>query len=445
MGLFDIAAILVTLAAVFSYVNARWLKMPMTIALMLMSLIVSISAMVLGQFHGGVETELSAILGAIDFNRVLMGGMLSFLLFAGALHVNLNDLLEQKVEVAVFATLGVVASTVLVGFSTYWLCAWLGVPLTLMHCLLFGALISPTDPIAVLGMLRRAGAPKSLEMKIAGESLFNDGIGVVVFAALLGIATGRHEATVGGVALMLLQEAVGGVLLGLLLGYVGYRILKTIDNYQAEILVTLAIVTGGYALAMSLHTSGPLAIVVAGLLIGNHGRKLAMSDKTREHLDTFWELLDGILNAILFVLIGLEALVFLDSPQYLLLGLAAVAVVLLARFLTVGAVVGVLRRFRPFAPRAVRVITWAGLRGGISVALVLVLVDEISSRTAAGAAFRMSQGRQLLTMTYVVVAFSILVQGLTIKRVVPKRLAVSETNLDGRQASRESHEHDPSA
>jgi CPA1 family monovalent cation:H+ antiporter len=279
----------------------------------------------------------------------------------------------------------------------------------LIYCLLFGALISPTDPIAVIGIMKGAGTSKSLQTKIVGESLFNDGIGVVVFIVLLGIATGGHEITAGEVGLLFAEEAIGGAILGLLLGMVSYWMLKSVDNYQVEILITLALVVGGYALAGALHTSGAIAMVVAGLLIGNHGRSLAMSEKTREHLDTFWELIDEILNGLLFVLIGLEVLVLTFTSDYLLAGLIMIPLVMLVRFVTVGIPVKLLRFRRTFTPHVVKIMTWSGLRGGISVALAL----SIPSHPARDV---------LLVITYTIVVFSIVVQGLTVGRVI-KRFA----------------------
>lgn len=275
----------------------------------------------------------------------------------------------------------------------------------LIYCLLFGALISPTDPIAVIGIVKGAGTSKSLQTKIVGESLFNDGIGVVVFIVLLGIAAGGHEITAGEVGLLFAEEAIGGAILGLLLGMVSYWMLKSVDNYQVEIFITLALVVGGYTLAGALHTAGPIAMVVAGLLIGNHGRSLAMSEKTREHLDTFWELVDEILNAVLFVLIGFELLLVPRVPSHLLLGLLAIPLVLAARFAAVGGTVALLRLRRTFSPGAVRIMTWGGLRGGISLALALSLPTG-------------EERAVLLSAAYVVVVFSILVQGLTVGKLV---------------------------
>ena len=412
MELFEIIAVLITLAAVFRYLNYKLLRMPQTIALMLMSLLVAGVVLLLQQVGGPLDAALGQplreMVGEIPFDKVLLEGILSLLLFAGALHVNLDDLARSKWSVGVFATAGVIGSTFAVAGMTLGLSHVLDLKLHWIHCLLFGALISPTDPIAVLGIMKSAGAPKSLETKIAGESLFNDGIGVVVFLSLLGIAGGDHPASPAGILQLFAVEAVGGVVLGLALGYAAYRILKGVDNYHVEILITLALVFGGYALAGALHTSGPLAMVAAGLLIGNHGRRLAMSAHTREHLDTFWEVVDEVLNAVLFVLIGLEVLVLTLSGRYLLAGCIAVPMVLLARLVTVSIPVAVLSLRREFAPRAILILTWGGLRGGISVAMALSLANVIED-TSAG---------PIITMAYVVVAFSILVQGLTIKRLV---------------------------
>ncbi len=410
MGMFEIIAVLITLAALLAYVNYRFLRMPQTIGLMLLSLATALVLLVLGQIGGGVgrvveQTATTIMREQIDFPAVLLHGMLSLLLFAGALHVRLEDLLASKWSISILSTLGVVGSTFAVGGMVLGLSNVMGLGLTPVFCLLFGALISPTDPIAVMAILKKAGAPKTLETKIAGESLFNDGIGVVVFLTVLGIATGARTATVGGILQLFLAEVLGGVVLGLALGYLAYRLLKSVDNYQVEILITLALSLGGYALAHAIHTSGPLAMVAAGLLIGNR-EHLAMSARTREHLGTFWELIDEILNAVLFVMIGLEVLVLTLNVTYLLAGAVAVPLVLLARLVTVGVPMRLLAIRRRFVRRAIPILTWGGLRGGISVALALSLPQGTARDV-------------ILTMTYVVVAFSICVQGLTIGKLVP--------------------------
>lgn len=406
MDIFDIAAILITASALFSYINHRYIKLPTTIGLMLIALVVSLLLLAAGKLGlGRIHEHAETLLGAIDFNQTLMEGMLSFLLFAGALHINLANLARQKWIIGSLATLGILTSTFLIGGAGYYLLGWLGIQLPFIYCLLFGALISPTDPIAVLGILKTANAPKTLETKIAGESLFNDGMAVVVFLVLAGIAGGGGEVTVEHVALLFLEEAVGGVLFGLLIGGLAYLMLKRVDNYQVEILITLAVVMGGYSLASAIHVSGPIAVVVAGLLIGNHGRLLAMSDHSREHLDTFWELLDEILNAVLFVLIGLEVLVLSFSSELLLAALILIPVVLGARLISVSIPIQLLSLRRAFSPGVIKILTWGGLRGGVSVALALAL--------PAG-----EPREVILAITYVVVVFSIVVQGLTIGRLV---------------------------
>jgi len=406
MGLFEIAAVLIVLTALFSYVNYRTVGLPTTVGVMLISMLVSLGIAGMGAFGlGAVQRQSAEILRGIDFNKTLLHGMLSFLLFAGALHIKLDELSGQKWAVALLATAGVLSSTFIVGGLSWLLLTVLGIPIPFIHCLLFGALISPTDPVAVLGILKTVGIPKSLEIKIAGESLFNDGIGVVVFVILLELAGGGVDVTARKALSLFLTETVGGAALGLLFGFLAYRMLKQVNNYQVEVIITLALVMGGYTLADKLHTSGPIAIVVAGLLIGNHGRAFAMSDVTREHLDAFWELVDEILNALLFLLIGLEIQVIPFNRAYIIAGIAGIGVALLARWASVGLTVGALRPLRAFSPGAVRILTWGGLRGGISVALALSL--------PAG-----PQRDVILVMTYIVVVFSIIVQGLSLGKLV---------------------------
>ena len=409
MEMLDLAALLLTLAAIFSYINFRFLKLPTTIGIMLIAMLISISLVVLG--HCGFESiqnKATVVLEGIDFNKALMHGMLSFLLFSGALHVNLEDLDQHKWIISILATFGVVMSTFIVG-SIAWIVFWLiGLKLPFIYCLLFGSLIAPTDPIAVIGILKKAGVPKSLETKITGESLFNDGVAVVVFLVIMGIVTGGHDVTAGHIMLLFVEEAIGGVLFGLAIGWLAYRMLKSVDNYQVEVLLTLALVMGGYAFARIIHVSGSIAMVVAGIFIGNRGRLFAMSENTREHLDSFWELMDEILNAVLFLLIGLEILVLTIKGNYLIAGLIMIPVVLLARFISVGIPVTFMRRIRDFSPHAVKIMTWGGLRGGISVALALSIPNG-------------PEREALLTVTYIIVIFSILVQGLTIERFVSSK------------------------
>jgi len=408
MKLFNILAILITISAVFSYINHRTIRLPNTIGVMLIALLGSLVLILLGPLSLGLKESTRQLLNSIDFDETLLHGMLSFLLFAGALHIDLSDLYQQRRIISLLATVGVVGSTFIIGAAAWWILGLLGVELSFIFCLLFGSLISPTDPIAVLSILKKAGVPKSLEVKISGESLFNDGVAVVVFLVLLKLATGSEPVSVWTVSRLFAVEAVGGIAYGLVIGAVSFWMLKSVDNYQVEILITLALVVGGYALADWLHISGPIAVVVAGLLIGNHGRMLAMSDTTREHLDTFWELVDEVLNAVLFVLIGLEVMVLSFSKAYFMAGVLFIPIVVFSRFISVGIPVAALRPFRSFSPHVVKILTWGGLRGGISVALALSLPGG-TERDA------------ILFMTYSIVVFSIVFQGLTIGKLV-KRL-----------------------
>jgi len=399
----DIAAACLVITALLAYLNHRFIGLPTTIGVMTSALVISLALVgldALGVAHGLREYE-ESLLRSIDFSHVLMQGMLSLLLFAGALHVDLSELRAYRWPVAALAVLGTLFSTLVVGYGMWFALPLAGLQLPLMYCLLFGALISPTDPIAVMGILKSAGAPKELELVIAGESLFNDGVGVVIFSLLLGMLASGLAPTPGQGLELLLHEAGGGLLFGLVLGYVSFLLLRSVDNYQVEVLLTLASVTGGYALANKLHVSGPLAMVVAGLIIGNHGRALAMSDTTRRYLDMFWELIDEILNAILFVLIGMEVLLVTFAGRELVAAAVAVVVTLVARLLTVGLPVRFLRSAVNLPRGSWKVLTWGGLRGGISVALALSLPAGVE-RDA------------VLALTYSVVVFSILVQGLSI-------------------------------
>jgi CPA1 family monovalent cation:H+ antiporter len=405
MSLFAVFAILITITALLSYVNERALRLPPTIGVMVAALSGSLLLVLAGRWGLGVDRWAEALLEQIDFSRLLMDGMLSFLLFAGALHVDLGDLVERKWSILSLATVGVVLSTFLVGTGVYYLLPWLGLELPYVYALLFGALISPTDPIAVLGILRSANAPPRLEATIIGESLFNDGVGVVVFSMILGLVAGEHGMSATDAGGLFLEEAVGGIAFGLALGYVAYVLLKSVDQHVVELLITLALVSGGYVLAGALHTSGPIAMVVAGLFIGNHGRIFGMSDGSRQYQDVFWKLIDEILNAVLFVMIGLEVLVLSWQPGWLLAGVIAIPLLLGVRFVCVGLPISFLRVFREFDPATVRLMTWGGIRGGISIALALSLPPS-------------AHRELILVITYTVVVFSILVQGLTLGRAV---------------------------
>ncbi len=403
----DIAAVCLVVTALFAWLNERFIRLPTTIGVMAIALVLSLG---LAALHGlGLDPGLwrfeASFVRSIDFSRVLMEGMLSLLLFAGALHLDLKQLKAHRWPVGVLAVVGTAASTLAVGGAIWLVLPWLGLALPPVWCLLFGALISPTDPIAVMGILKTAGAPRDLEAVIAGESLFNDGVGVVIFALLLDMLASGDAPTPQSAAQLLLREAGGGIVFGLALGALTYLLLKSIDHYGIEVLVTIAAVMGGSTLASRLHVSGPLAMVVAGLVVGNVGRALAMSKTTRRYVDMFWELLDHMLNAVLFVLIGLEAAVIAFAPQLLAAGGAAIALTLAARWITVGWPVQLAGRHFGLPAGSGKVLTWGGLRGGISVALALSLPPGRMRET-------------VLALTYAVVVFSILGQGLTIAPLV---------------------------
>lgn len=409
MSLINITATLLTLSALFAYVNYRFIGLPTTIGVMLIALLVSLLVSLAGWFGFiGFEQAATELLTHVDFNVTLMNGMLSFLLFAGALHVSLHDLSKQKWLILLLATIGVCISTAIVGLLSFVLLSFLDISIPLIYCLLFGALISPTDPIAVMATVKRLGISKELETTIAGESLFNDGVGVVVFLVMLSLVQQPDSFSLSHVVRLFVVEAVGGVLFGLVLGAIGYYLLKTVENHKVEILITLAIVMGGYALALELHTSGPIAIVVTGLLIGSVARKRAMTKTTREYLDEFWELIDEVLNIVLFVLIGLELLVLQVNSSWIIAGLLVIPIVVGTRLFSVGIPIQVLRLRRSFPPHLIKILTWGGLRGGISIALALSMPAGFERDV-------------LLLMTYVVVLFSIIVQGLTVGGLI-KRL-----------------------
>ncbi|MCZ4305641.1 sodium:proton antiporter [Zoogloeaceae bacterium G21618-S1] len=404
--MFDLAVIFLVLTAAMAYVNVRFIRLPSTIGVMAIAM--GLSLIVLGLDQLGISAlrdyEVS-LLSSLDFSDVLMQGMLSLLLFAGAMHVDLSELKAYRWQIGALAVFGTLLSTALIGISVWLLLPWAGIELPLIYCLLFGALISPTDPIAVMGIVKSAGAPKNLELMIAGESLFNDGVGVVVFTVLLAAAASGQAPEAAQVGILVAEEVGGGILFGLLLGFITYHMLKSIDSYAEEVLITLAAVLGGYALATHLHVSGPLAMVVAGLIVGNHGRAMAMSHKTREYLDMFWNLIDAMLNAVLFVLIGLEIVLIEYAPGLALAVPLVIAITLLARLSAVGAPVALLHRMFRLPDGAWKVLTWGGLRGGISVALALSLPP--------------GQERDLvLALTYAVVVASIFGQGLTVGTVV---------------------------
>lgn len=411
----EISAICLVLTALLAYFNHRFIHLPITIGVMASALLLSVSIILLkliGIDHG-LHQQVEMMLRSIDFSNVLMQGMLSLLLFAGALHVDLSELKAYRWQVGGLSIFSTLFSTFIVGLGAWGALPWFGIELPLIYCLLFGALISPTDPIAVMGILKTAGVPKNLELVISGESLFNDGVGVVIFSLLIGVLTmGATPSLEQGVTL-LLREAGGGLLYGLVLGYITFRFLRSVDNYQVEVMLTLAAVMGGYMLANKLHVSGPLAMVVAGLVVGNHGREFAMSDTTRLYVDMFWEMIDDILNAVLFVLIGMEVMIVSFSLNLALAAVLMIVLTLAARALTVAVPVVAFQGFFRLPKGAATVLTWGGLRGGISVALALSLPPG-------------PQRDIVLALTYCIVVASILVQGLTIGKLAHRVTAAPD-------------------
>ena len=409
MDYFVIASILVFISAIFGYINVRFLKLPNTIGLMLITIVFTLAVFALSYFDDTLLNAERFIIKQIDFKAVLLDVMLSFLLFAGALHTNFEQLKVQRWPVLVFATLGVLMSTFLVGIVMFYALQIIGLQVQFIYCLLFGALISPTDPIAVLGILKKAGVPKKLETKIVGESLFNDGVGVVVFLTIFKIADlGIENVSALEVVELFGLEVIGGIILGLILGWITYRLLKSIDDYDIEVIITLAVVMVGTVVAQKLHISAPLAMVTAGLVVGNDTvRDNAMSETTEVYVDKFWELIDILLNTILFVLIGMEMLVLTLEGKYIVAGLLAIPLVLLCRYISLLLPINFFKRRLNFVPKTNLIMTWGGLRGGISIALALGLTEAME--------------RDLfLVITYVVVVFSILVQGLTVGKLVKK-------------------------
>ncbi|MEO6254306.1 MAG: sodium:proton antiporter [Ferruginibacter sp.] len=399
---------LIVVSAVFAYVNFRFIKLPWSIGLMLMALISSLIIFGVGEIYPSVTISITAMIHDLDFSSLLMGSLLSFMLFAGAIHIKLEDLKPERFSVIIFSTCSVLLSTFIVGILVYYLLAVFGMPVDFVYCLLFGSLISPTDPIAVLGILKEAKISKSLETKMAGESLFNDGVAVVVFVTLLEVAEQPGNLKWTNVLGLFLREACGGLLWGVVIGYLGFLLMRSINNYKVEVMITLALVMGGYSFASMMHISGPLAMVAAGIIIGNQGKNEAISDKTAEYIDKFWELIDEILNAMLFVLIGFELLIVNLHFVYIIIGFISIIIVLLSRYVSVLLPAQIVKLKERVSHKTILILTWGGLRGGISIALALSIKPEMHKDL-------------WVTLTYVIVAFSILVQGLTIGRFA-KRL-----------------------
>ena len=413
MDVFTIITILTVLSAFFAFINTKFLKLPFTIGLMIIAMCFTLAIIILGVFEHWILDEAKLIIDSVDFETVLLEVMLSFLLFAGALHTKLDELKKQRAPIMVFATLGVLTSTFLIGGMMYFTSHWLGHDIAFIYCLLFGALISPTDPIAVLGILKNARAPKKLEIKIVGESLFNDGVGVVIFLVIMAIAEkGIAAVEAEEVGFLFFEEVFGGIGLGLALGWLGFQLMKAIDHYETEVMITLALVMGIYSIAHFAHFSGPLAVVIAGIFIGNKSPEIAWSETTQNYVDKFWELIDVLLNAILFVLIGFELLIVEINWEYAMFGLVAIPVVLIARWMALKGPIEIFKKKLEFIPKTDLIMTWGGIRGGISIALALSLKPEME--------------RELfITVTYIIVVFSIIVQGLSIgsyvRRVLKER------------------------
>jgi len=406
MSLFTVITILVVFSAVFGYINVRFLKMPNTIGLMSVTITFTLVLFALSYFDDTLLEKEKHFISGIDFETVLLDVMLSFLLFAGALHTNFKQLKVQRTPILTFATVGTITSTFLVGILMYYLLKLIDLDIDFIYCLLFGALISPTDPIAVLGILKQVGAPKKLETKIVGESLFNDGVGVVIFLTIYQVAKVGGVFSFEHVAELFFIEVIGGIALGLLLGWISYKLLKSIDNYDIEVIITIALVMGGTVIAQKMHLSAPLAMVTAGLIVGHDTvREASMSAVTEQYVDKFWELVDVLLNTILFVLIGMEILILTFDKNYILAGILAIPLLLFARYLSLMLPIKIFAKKLDFVPRTNLIMTWGGLRGGISIALALSLTNDMH--------------RELfLVITYIVVVFSIIIQGLTLGKLI---------------------------
>lgn len=411
MELYYSFSVLIVLAALFSYANLRFLKLPGTIGIMIIAMLVSIAIRLLGDsYFPDATKDMFQLFNSLDFNEILMGAMLNFLLFAGAMHVNILDLKNLRWTIATYATISVVLSAFIISVILYYIAPYFGIQIPYIYCLLFGTLISPTDPIVVLGILKQAKVPKIIETKITGDSLFNDGVAVVMFAVVLQIATNpSFDADFASVSKLFLMEAGGGILLGLLLGFTASNSMKKIDDYKVSALITLSIVMGGFLIAKELHISSPLAMVIAGLIIGNYGKKFAMSKTTQDYLNKFWELIDEIMNAILFLFIGFELLLIEDLMDQILLGIATIFIVLLSRTLSIVIPARTILRKNTFSKGSLIVLVWGGIRGGVSIALVLSMPN--------------SEWKDLLLeITYIVVLFSIVIQGLTVGKVAHRVL-----------------------
>lgn len=414
MELYYSFSVLIVLASFFSYLNLRYLKLPSTIGIMIIAMLSSIVLVITGHLFPDTFSHFSNLLRDVDFTEVLMGAMLNFLLFAGAIHINLKDLKEQRGPIMIFSTVSVVISTFVVGGILFYIAPVFQLNIPFLYCLLFGALISPTDPIAVMGVLKEAKVKKSLETKVAGESLFNDGVAVVVFAVILQLTQSSDiDISFGNISWLLVKEAAGGFIVGALLGLGASNAMRKIDDYKVSVLITLSVVMGGYLIARAMHISGPLTMVAAGIVIGNYGKRTAMSATTKDYLNKFWELIDEILNAILFLFIGFELLIIPNITNYWLIGGISIMVVLFARFISIYIPVKVIPFKNKFSKGTIKVLVWGGLRGGVSIALALS-IDEGPHKPV------------ILAITYFIVVFSIIVQGLSVGKVATRALSKEE-------------------
>lgn len=407
MTLYQAFSILIVLAALFAYINHRFIKLPSAIGLMLLAIIVSVCLIGIGIIHPQTLQHVTTLVRSFNFSELLLGSMLSFMLFAGAMQIHLEDLKKERLAILVFSTVSVILSTFIIGGAIYGILSALEIPVNFIYCLLFGAIISPTDPIAVLGILREANISKSLEMKLAGESLFNDGIAVVIFLTILQVAEQPGNFHFADIIILFMREALGGTLLGITAGFLGNRLMCTIDNYKVEILITLAIVMGTYSLASLIDVSGPLAIVASGIIIGNRTLKHAPAKTSAQYINMFWELIDEILNAVLFVLIGLEILVVHFHLVYMLVGFITILIAILTRYMSLRIPGRIIAYSEKISHKTILLLTWGGLRGGLSIAMALSLKPAMEKDL-------------WVTLTYFVVAFSILVQGLTVGKLARK-------------------------
>lgn len=421
MEIYNIITLIVVLAAIFAYINFRFIKLPSTIGIMLISLLASLIVIILGIISPVFFLKTTKAVGLIDFQAVLLHIMLSFLLFAGAIHIDIKKLRSERLSIITFSTIGVIISTFVIGSLLYWVTSLVGLSVDYLYCLLFGSLISPTDPIAVVGILKKANIPPSLEIKISGESLFNDGVGVVLFISIYQIATiGYDNISTWNIIWLFIREAGGGILFGWLLGYIGFLALRSIDNYVVEVMITLAIVMGGYGFAEIIHISGPLAMVMAGLITGNKSMNNVASNISSDYIGKFWEMVDEVMNAILFLLIGFEMLIIPFNSTLLFLGCISILIVLFGRLISVWLPITLLRYKNSFSKNTIPILTWGALRGGISVALALSVPKYM-------------YGEMIVSITYIVVLFSIVVQGLSIgkftKRLVERNPEAAEPGL----------------